>query len=45
MSDCMDRDIEENHTLYAALGGCSCEKCEGEPWYVETATDQGEANE
>lgn len=32
----MDRDVKENHKLYAALAGeCSCEECEGEPWYVE----------
>lgn len=31
----MNKDVEENHALYAALaGGCSCDKCEGEDWYT-----------
>lgn len=31
----MDRDVRENHKLYAALAGaCSCDECKGESWYT-----------
>lgn len=35
------RDVQENHKLYAAIAGkCSCDKCEGESWYVDPENEE-----
>jgi len=30
----MDKDVEDNHELHAALGGCSCDECKDKTWYT-----------